>query len=837
MKFSNELEARLIPEWKAAFVDYGRLKKHVEEIKLLRKPKRPQQADRNSGWSIFDHIHSMAKKVASKFPKSTNTTVIIQGERKMFFNCCLLRKKLQFPWFSSDGRDQDLIFFRSPGPFFSPIFSQHGALTISFCFFFLLLTAKSLSLSLLSLSPPPPSPSLFKLFMISLSMIDRCEHILGRVNEELSKVNQFHQSRENDFLERGDTLREQLQILLDLKRIPGKDRGRRRDHPGFNAASAAASPRSPGPSSEGTSNFPEAPTELLETPAESPETTTEDVTTVIERNGVCFVGPTKLTWMIMAVASMLSECLVNPIRKEGLSGFINRKKIRDAEEMIRGAYKELYRGLGFLRTYSSLNAMAFTKILNKFDKVTERRASTGYLEKVRESHFMSSDKVVRLMDEVESIFTKHFANNDRKMAMKFLEPQHDRDSHVITFFVGLLTTSFLTLFIIYVILIHVTGIFNPTLIMGYVETVYPIFSIFTLWSLHLFMYGCNLFLWKSMRISHNFIFEFSYSTALKYRDAFLICTTFMTATVGAMIIHLLLRANNFSPSLVDTIPGALLLIFFAVLVCPIDIFYHSTRLCFIRVMRNIIFSPIYKAPMVDVFMADQLTSQIPLLRHMESAACYFLAGIFKTHQYETCRSGRHFRELAYVISFLPYYWRAMQCARRWIEERDANHLANMGKYMTAMVVAWARIMYERHPDHLWFGMVLTTSVLATVYQLYWDFVKDWGFLNPKSKNPWLRDELVLKRKTIYYISIALNVVLRVAWVETVMRFHVGAVESRLLEILLASLEVVRRGYWNFYRLEKEHANNVSKFKAVKTVPLPFCKMDPLGAKRRGGTTP
>lgn len=74
------------------------------------------------------------------------------------------------------------------------------------------------------------------------------------------------------------------------------------------------------------------------------------------------------------------------------------------------------------------------------------------------------------------------------------------------------------------------------------------------------MYGCNLFMWKNKRINYNFIFEFSPSTALKYRDAFLICTTFMTAVVGAMVVHLILSASGFSPSQVDTIPGILLLV-------------------------------------------------------------------------------------------------------------------------------------------------------------------------------------------------------------------------------------------------------------------------------------
>lgn len=85
-------------------------------------------------------------------------------------------------------------------------------------------------------------------------------------------------------------------------------------------------------------------------------------------------------------------------------------------------------------------------------------------------------------------------------------------------------------------------------------------SVFALLCLHLFMYGCNLFMWRSTRINYNFIFEFQPSTALKYRDAFLICTTFMTAVIAALVVHLLLRATGFLPSQVDAIPGILLLV-------------------------------------------------------------------------------------------------------------------------------------------------------------------------------------------------------------------------------------------------------------------------------------
>lgn len=122
---------------------------------------------------------------------------------------------------------------------------------------------------------------------------------------------------------------------------------------------------------------------------------------------------------------------------------------------------------------------------------------------------MKIDQVVRLMDEVESIFTQHFANNDRKRAMKFLRPQQHKDSHLVTFFsgnslffpkypcstyiqirvqdsnsnstftfggiAGLFTGCFVSLFGIYIILAHLCGIFSATTGTAYMETVYPVF--------------------------------------------------------------------------------------------------------------------------------------------------------------------------------------------------------------------------------------------------------------------------------------------------------------------------------------------------------------------------
>ncbi|CAJ1967084.1 unnamed protein product [Sphenostylis stenocarpa] len=752
VKFSKELEAQLIPEWKEAFVNYRQLKKHIKKIKLARLSTQSQPPNETFGRSIFDSIRFITNKLHSSHNSMQD---IIQVRRKTTEE-------------SEEVYETEL----------AQLFSEEDEVQVFF----------------------------------------------AKLDGELNKVNQFYKKQESEFVERGEMLKKQLNILLDLKQVLSD---RRRKNPSQKPSNTGIFP----------SNYSESVGESKE--GDSEVSDMDEVISTLERNGLSFVNSgvrvkTKKGKAQMGVRidmpgttpTMVWEDLVNSPMKSGYGGeLIKKRKIQCAEKMIRSAFVELYKGLGLLKTYSSLNMVAFTKILKKFDKVSCQKASTNYLKEVKRSYFISSDKVVRLMDEVESTFTKEFANNDRKKAMKFLRPQQPKASHMVTFLVGLSTGCSVSLCCVYVILAHLCGVFSPGTEPAYMDAVYPVFSLFALLSLHLFMYGCNLYMWKSTRINHNFIFEFSPSTALKHRDAFLMCTTLMTTVFGAMVMHLLLRAADFSPGQVDAMPGILFLFFVGLLICPFDIFYRPTRFCFIRVIRNIACSPFYKVLLVDFFMADQLTSQIPLLKHLETTGCHIFSRVFKTHHPEACHSGRLYVEITYLISFLPYWWRALQCARRWFDDSDVNHLANMGKYVSAMVAVGARVTYSRQDNHLWFAIVLISSGVATVYQLYWDFFKDWGFFNPNSKNPWLRDDLILKNKNIYYMSIALNVVLRVAWVESIMHLKVGPVQTRLLDFLLASLEVIRRGHWNFYRLENEHLNNVGHYRAVKAVPLPFREID------------
>jgi len=49
--------------------------------------------------------------------------------------------------------------------------------------------------------------------------------------------------------------------------------------------------------------------------------------------------------------------------------------------------------------------------------------------------------VVKLADEVEELFIKNFAEENRRKAMKYLKPSQRKESHAVTFFIGELLSA------------------------------------------------------------------------------------------------------------------------------------------------------------------------------------------------------------------------------------------------------------------------------------------------------------------------------------------------------------------------------------------------------------
>ncbi|XP_076891599.1 phosphate transporter PHO1 homolog 9-like [Bidens hawaiensis] len=510
--------------------------------------------------------------------------------------------------------------------------------------------------------------------------------------------------------------------------------------------------------------------------------------------------------------------------KLGLS--FSRKEIRDAEQKLKQAFIEFHQKLRHLKSYSFLNQLAFSKIMKKYDKSTSRNASKAYLEMVEKSYLNQSDEVAKLEASVEAVFFEHFCNGNRGLGMKTLRQKAKTDTHRVTFFTGCFVGLSLALVAAIILMIHIRKLLNNSKGRDqYMTNVFPLYSVFGYLVLHFLMYAGNIYFWKRYRVNYAFIFGFKPNTELGYREILLVSSGLSVLTLAAVLSNLEMDIDQHvknSRAITELIPLCLVIIVLLIAFCPFDIIYRANRYFLITCIWHCICVPFYKVTLPDFFLADQLTSQIQLFRNLEFYICYYGWGNYKKRDSVECRGSSIYDSISLAIAIIPYYIRCLQCLRRLFDGEDSSQAVNGAKYLSTIAAVIARTFYAQKKGFTLKMVAASTSVVATVYNTYWDLVCDWGLLRKNSENPWLRDKLLLPHRSIYFIAMVVNVILRLAWMQTVFDFHEAPFLHRTALIaLISSLEIIRRGIWNFFRLENEHLNNVGKYRAFKSVPLPF----------------
>ncbi|MCL7024022.1 hypothetical protein MKW94_016712 [Papaver nudicaule] len=500
-----------------------------------------------------------------------------------------------------------------------------------------------------------------------------------------------------------------------------------------------------------------------------------------------------------------------------------KKNLKRVEEQLKSAFIHFYHKLQLLKSYSFLNLMAFSKIMKRYDKVTSRSASKIYLKMVDNSYIGSSDDVTRLMDRVEATFIKHFSNSNRSSGMNILRSKKRRERHRTTYSSGFFSGCTIALLVSLILVIHVRKLIKNEGSTRYMETMFPLYSLFGFVVLHMLMYSANLFFWQCHRINYPFIFGFKQGTELGFRQVFLVSTILATISLAGVLANLDMEMDITTKkyeALTELIPLALVVLVLLITFCPLDIMYRSSRFFFIRTTFHCICAPFYKVTLPDFVLADQFTSQVQALRSLEFYICYYAWGDYRYRE-SSCKTNSVFNTSNFIVATIPFWLRFLQCIRRYLEEKDIMQGINGLKFLSIIGAVLMRTAYSKWHGMGWWVMAWISSVIAAVAATYWDLVVDWGLLQRNSKNPWLRDKLLVSQKSVYFGAMVLNVLLRFAWLQTVLNFQLSFLHSEALIAIVASLEIIRRGIWNFFRLENEHLNNVGKFRAFKTVPLPF----------------
>lgn len=276
----------------------------------------------------------------------------------------------------------------------------------------------------------------------------------------------------------------------------------------------------------------------------------------------------------------------------------------------------------------------------------------------------------------------------------------------------------------------------------------------------------------------------------------------------------------------DWLPMTYLVSIIVVFLVPIRDLPSTGRWRFLATLRRVSIGGIAEAhdgKFGDILLADVLTSYAKVCGDLFVTLCMF----FTPGGSSTSRPDRNCGGIVIVplLMALPSLIRFRQCIIEYLRVRRApykesagwggQHLANALKYSTAFPVIILSSLQRSTSDadtksvlnKAWLVAVLVNSL----YSFYWDVTKDWDltlFASTKERmSPHhpigLRDRLMFRPINIYYVVIAIDLMLRCTWSMKLSQ-HLDKFSDFEGGIFLVEfLEVFRRWIWIFFRVETE----------------------------------
>lgn len=281
------------------------------------------------------------------------------------------------------------------------------------------------------------------------------------------------------------------------------------------------------------------------------------------------------------------------------------------------AFSEFYLSLILLQNYQNLNFTGFRKILKKHDKLLSVDIGAKWRrEHVETAHFYTNKDIDRLIQETETAVTQEIEKGDRQRAMKRLRvpPLGEAQSPWITFKVGLFSGAFLVLLLTVLIcaLFHapkdnwraaVRLYRGPFLIVEF-----------------LFLWGINVYGWRSSGVNHVLIFELDPRNHLSEQHIMELAAVF--GVIWTLSVLAFLYSDDLGiPAYAHPVILYTLMALF--LLNPTKTFRHEARFWTVRVLSRILLAPFCYVTFADFWVADQLTSIIPAFLDLQYFFCFY----------------------------------------------------------------------------------------------------------------------------------------------------------------------------------------------------------------------
>ena len=493
------------------------------------------------------------------------------------------------------------------------------------------------------------------------------------------------------------------------------------------------------------------------------------------------------------------------------------------------ALKEIYKEISMIEFFVKINTEIINKLNDKLNKYLkyENINSKDIMKEInnnfRETEIGKSyTNLPKLKEQINLYFWIIFKSKYHEKTKKILNDYIKRNIITPTqsFYLGLI----IGLLIFEIIIIFVIGFkFNldidndPNF-----KSVFPMFRGFFVICLYWWTYGINVYFWNKYQISYRVILEFDnhYSQVIEIFQYAGFFTFFLLLSV---ILYMLKRIRvlflflQFVPT--EALPLVNYIILFGYLFCPFKIFNYKGRKYLIDNMVESLFSFFLKVSFKHTYLITQMTSFVSPLRDLEYTLCYFAYYKYPlTVKNQFCSKNRG---IYLLIGFTPFVLRILQCIKTIIDTGKYYPTSwNIAKFSLKLFITTISFFWKNHPTiHI---IWLICTIISSIGGFIWDINFAFG-LNEKGKGYPLREK-IFYNKYYYYIACTVHFFLTFLWILTLSPEVVNSfMRPETFNIIIASLEMLRRGIFNSMRIEYKHVDITNQFKAMNRIELPYKK--------------
>ena len=386
-----------------------------------------------------------------------------------------------------------------------------------------------------------------------------------------------------------------------------------------------------------------------------------------------------------------------------------------AAAVLSRALKELYRGLQLLRNWRILNYTAFVKILKKHDKLGCFASSSLCLPVVNAACFVASPLLTDMIARCEQLYGAVFKQGSKHAAAS-LRVDDAPLSGWLTFRLGLLVGLSLSLLFVLPFLVEALSSAQS---LPDLAAPLPVFRCLGLIFLNLWLWGGCTQLLHLARINQVFVLELDprhYARPVEVVHAAAVLTFLWLGTLDLYLYTALQKASgdaSYAGVQPPFLPFSLFLLSLLLLLTPFRVFLYRTRAFLAFCLGRIAFAPWWRVEFVDAFVADQLCSLVNIFGDVLYSLCFFASGDFRQYDAGTCSAASS--DALWVLAVLPYYWRLMQCLRRYRDTGNTRFLGNAVKYCSSILITLLNLTYQQLDSSLTLGLWVAAAIAGTAY--------------------------------------------------------------------------------------------------------------------------